>query len=374
MARTPSRANDRVARDDYDRRSLLNIDAISVDTRMTTAGGGGGSGGRGGGGGGGGARRARRPEPEPQGFDDPELEGFGFDPASPPSKPKVVKRPSATRVPAAAAAATPSARHRVPEQLPRGTGGGGGGGGATGSPRMSRSISGIMREAAGAAGAGAAVPSPSRRGTDPEEVMRRMASSSLPGHGGSTSGSTGGSRAAPPVRPARTTAGASAAVAVAALPAPGTPRGDPHDRDWREYVIDEELGEFPPGWEQRTTPTGAVYFVDHIHRTTTFEDPRLADRALRMQQAIKHEAKLPQYKRDLRRKLLKLHDLFRHTSREKEKALDQQQPPPPRPPSNPGGGGGGSNTAPKVDIAVSRDTIFEDSYMILMKLRPVVPT
>ena len=93
-----------------------------------------------------------------------------------------------------------------------------------------------------------------------------------------------------------------------------------------------------------------------------------------MQQAIKHEAKLPQYKRDLRRKLLKLHDLFRHTSREKEKVLDQQQPPPPRPPSNPGGGGGGSNTAPKVDIAVSRDTIFEDSYMILMKLRPVVPT
>ena len=88
-----------------------------------------------------------------------------------------------------------------------------------------------------------------------------------------------------------------------------------------------------------------------------------------MQQAIKHEAKLPQYKRDLRRKLLKLHDMFRHTSREKEKAL-QAQAPPGTPSVVNGADGNPATTTMKVDIAVSRDTIFEDSYMILMKLKP----
>ena len=42
-----------------------------------------------------------------------------------------------------------------------------------------------------------------------------------------------------------------------------------YDRDWREYEVEDDLGEFPVGWEQRTTPSGVVYFVDHIHRTTT---------------------------------------------------------------------------------------------------------
>ncbi len=41
-------------------------------------------------------------------------------------------------------------------------------------------------------------------------------------------------------------------------------------RDWREYEVDEvELNEFPLGWEQRVTPSGVPYFVDHINRTTT---------------------------------------------------------------------------------------------------------
>ena len=42
-----------------------------------------------------------------------------------------------------------------------------------------------------------------------------------------------------------------------------------HNRHWRDYIIDEEAHEFPLGWEQRVTPTGMVYFVDHVHRTTT---------------------------------------------------------------------------------------------------------
>jgi len=33
-------------------------------------------------------------------------------------------------------------------------------------------------------------------------------------------------------------------------------------------------GELPSGWEQRHTPEGRPYFVDHNTRTTTWVDPR----------------------------------------------------------------------------------------------------
>ena len=33
--------------------------------------------------------------------------------------------------------------------------------------------------------------------------------------------------------------------------------------------MEDDLGEFPPGWEQRVTSVGLPYFVDHVHRTTT---------------------------------------------------------------------------------------------------------
>lgn len=124
-----------------------------------------------------------------------------------------------------------------------------------------------------------------------------------------------------PQRPARRTTPSAASTASSGASNPVGPPKNPLERDWREYLIDDDLGEFPVGWEQRTTSTGAVYFVDHIHRSTTFEDPRVADREERKRQALRHEAKLPQYKRDLRRKLLRLHDLFRYSLRAREKAL-----------------------------------------------------
>lgn len=34
------------------------------------------------------------------------------------------------------------------------------------------------------------------------------------------------------------------------------------------------LGPLPDGWEQKTTPEGEVYFINHIERTTTWIDPR----------------------------------------------------------------------------------------------------
>lgn len=38
---------------------------------------------------------------------------------------------------------------------------------------------------------------------------------------------------------------------------------------------DDPLGPLPNGWEKRADPnTGRVYFVNHVNRTTQWEDPR----------------------------------------------------------------------------------------------------
>ncbi|XP_021937266.1 transcriptional coactivator YAP1 isoform X2 [Zootermopsis nevadensis] len=44
----------------------------------------------------------------------------------------------------------------------------------------------------------------------------------------------------------------------------------------RSYDITtvDELGPLPPGWEQARTREGQVYYLNHITRTTTWEDPR----------------------------------------------------------------------------------------------------
>ena len=56
-----------------------------------------------------------------------------------------------------------------------------------------------------------------------------------------------------------------------------------------------QLGPLPSGWEMRLTSTARVYFVDHNTRTTTWDDPRLPST---LDQGV------PQYKRDFRRKLI----------------------------------------------------------------------
>ncbi|KAM0756242.1 hypothetical protein T439DRAFT_351952 [Meredithblackwellia eburnea MCA 4105] len=40
------------------------------------------------------------------------------------------------------------------------------------------------------------------------------------------------------------------------------------------YSKRETLNPLPPGWEQKVTPAGNTYWVDHLHRTTTWNDPR----------------------------------------------------------------------------------------------------
>jgi len=93
-----------------------------------------------------------------------------------------------------------------------------------------------------------------------------------------------------------------------------------------------QLGPLPSGWEMRLTSTARVYFVDHNTKTTTWDDPRLPSSL---------EANVPQYKRDFRRKLI----YFRS-----QPAMRAQ-------PGN-------------CQIKVRRNHIFEDSYAEIMRQTP----
>lgn len=55
----------------------------------------------------------------------------------------------------------------------------------------------------------------------------------------------------------------------------------PRDFDAQNLAL-ESLGPLPPGWEQRKTNTGRVYYVDHNNRTTQFTDPRLNGHVINM--------------------------------------------------------------------------------------------
>ncbi|TFK40825.1 hypothetical protein BDQ12DRAFT_648114 [Crucibulum laeve] len=90
------------------------------------------------------------------------------------------------------------------------------------------------------------------------------------------------------------------------------------------------LGPLPSGWEMRLTSTGRVYFVDHNTRTTSWDDPRLPTNV---------DDNAPQYKRDYRRKVV----YFR--SQPKMRVL-------------PG----------KCELKIRRTRVLEDSYSAVMAL------
>ncbi|KAI5809635.1 hypothetical protein DFH27DRAFT_606062 [Peziza echinospora] len=92
------------------------------------------------------------------------------------------------------------------------------------------------------------------------------------------------------------------------------------------------LGPLPSGWEMRLTNTARVYFVDHNTKTTTWDDPRLPSSL---------DQNVPQYKRDFRRKLI----YFR--SQPALRILPGQCP-----------------------VKIRRDHIFEDSYAEVMRQSP----
>ncbi|ODN77191.1 hypothetical protein L202_05714 [Cryptococcus amylolentus CBS 6039] len=93
-----------------------------------------------------------------------------------------------------------------------------------------------------------------------------------------------------------------------------------------------QLGPLPSGWEMRLTNTARVYFVDHNTKTTTWDDPRLPSSL---------DQNVPQYKRDFRRKLI----YFRS-----QPAL--------------------RNNTGQCHMKVSRENIFEGSYTEIMRQTP----
>ncbi|EPX73840.1 HECT-type ubiquitin-protein ligase E3 Pub1 [Schizosaccharomyces octosporus yFS286] len=70
--------------------------------------------------------------------------------------------------------------------------------------------------------------------------------------------------------------------------------GGPNNATIQQQPV-SQLGPLPSGWEMRLTNTARVYFVDHNTKTTTWDDPRLPSSL---------DQNVPQYKRDFRRKLI----------------------------------------------------------------------
>ena len=88
------------------------------------------------------------------------------------------------------------------------------------------------------------------------------------------------------------------------------------------------LGPLPSGWEMRMTSSERIYFVDHNTRTTSWDDPRMPS----------NDPTAPQYKRDYRRKVV----YFRSQPAMREV---------------PG----------KCDIKIRRGMAFEDSFAAVMR-------
>ncbi|KAF4576917.1 hypothetical protein EYR36_004901 [Pleurotus pulmonarius] len=93
-------------------------------------------------------------------------------------------------------------------------------------------------------------------------------------------------------------------------------------------VPNPQLGPLPSGWEMRITSAERIYFVDHNTRTTSWDDPRLPSQV---------DESAPKYKRDYRRKVV----YFRSQ---------------PRMQVSPG----------KCEIKVRRSHILEDSFTAVM--------
>nr|CAH7733586.1 unnamed protein product [Callosobruchus chinensis] len=125
----------------------------------------------------------------------------------------------------------------------------------------------------------------------------------------------------------------------------------------------DHLGPLPPGWEMRQTNSGRIYFVDHNKRTTQFTDPRLNTQILNnLLRRLNNNATatptaapsavspaatgatttVPTYRRDLVAKLKVL--------RAELQALQPQ--------------------SGHCRLEVSRQEVFEESYRLIMKMRP----
>lgn len=54
--------------------------------------------------------------------------------------------------------------------------------------------------------------------------------------------------------------------------------------------IPDDLGPLPAGWEQARTPEGQIYYLNHITKTTTWEDPRKTLAAQTVASTVQHQS------------------------------------------------------------------------------------
>ncbi|XP_046965389.1 transcriptional coactivator YAP1 isoform X2 [Vanessa tameamea] len=54
--------------------------------------------------------------------------------------------------------------------------------------------------------------------------------------------------------------------------------------------IPDDLGPLPAGWEQARTPEGQIYYLNHITKTTTWEDPRKTLAAQTVAAGVQHQS------------------------------------------------------------------------------------
>ncbi|CAH0727382.1 unnamed protein product, partial [Brenthis ino] len=54
--------------------------------------------------------------------------------------------------------------------------------------------------------------------------------------------------------------------------------------------IPDDLGPLPAGWEQARTPEGQIYYLNHITKTTTWEDPRKTLAAQTVTSGVQHQS------------------------------------------------------------------------------------
>ncbi|XP_047509768.1 transcriptional coactivator yorkie isoform X2 [Pieris napi] len=54
--------------------------------------------------------------------------------------------------------------------------------------------------------------------------------------------------------------------------------------------LPDELGPLPAGWEQARTPEGQIYYLNHITKTTTWEDPRKTLAAQTVASGVQHQS------------------------------------------------------------------------------------
>lgn len=167
----------------------------------------------------------------------------------------------------------------------------------------------------------------------------------------------------------------------------------PRDMDTQNIVLD---GALPSGWEQRKTASGRIYFVDHNNRTTQFTDPRLTGYLLQQMRRAPPPPPSASSSTANSSTAAGPSNSLPSTSRVDGPSLSRNQHPVVLPPADlPQGLLEGADLLPKYRrdlvgklralrtelqslqpqsghcrLEVSRTEIFEESYRLIMKMRP----